>query len=345
MSIPSKLTAWLTVNRACNLRCAWCYAQETEFSAEKMEMETVEMALNLLRELPVKTVFLIGGEPTVHPDFLQIVRRVKEAGMLPMLVTNGVAFHRKKFLQAAVEAGLSGVTTSLKAGDAQQYLKHTQRDAFGYVVEGIRNLEELRTVHGFPHRVSVTMCRELFEHLEKILGVIRDSGVQEFSIDTERPIFKDGKAQPVPDTTPQQMANLLVNAYPTIQHAGVPFSIRLSLPFCLFPQAFIEELRSKRQLISGCQLIAGNGVIIDPKGKILPCNHFCNHSIGEITPGFSSGDYRAFRAREDVLRFYRAMSGCPDKACKHCSQWTSCGGGCRVHWFALGAKQLLSEAT
>ena len=345
MSIPSKLTAWLTINRACNLRCAWCYAQSTQFTAENMELETAQTAVELLRALPVRTVFLIGGEPTVHPDFLKIVRLVRDSDMLPMLITNGMAFHNKAFLQRTLDAGLSGITTSLKAGSAAQYRKHTGRNAFDRVMAGIRNVEKLRHGDAFPHRVAVTMCRELFDDLPNILDVIRDSGVGEFSIDTERPIFLEGKARPVPDITPQQMADLLVQAYPMIRNAGVPFSIRLSLPFCLFPPDFIQELRRNRQLISGCQLIAGNGLIIDPKGQILPCNHFCDHPIGQITPGFFADDYRAFRARGDVLRFYRAMSGCPDKSCKHCDQWISCGGGCRVHWFALGADDLLPEAT
>ena len=27
-------SVWLTLNRSCNLRCKWCYAQESEFKKE-----------------------------------------------------------------------------------------------------------------------------------------------------------------------------------------------------------------------------------------------------------------------------------------------------------------------
>ena len=31
---------WITLNRACNLRCKWCYAQDTKFSLlDDMELE------------------------------------------------------------------------------------------------------------------------------------------------------------------------------------------------------------------------------------------------------------------------------------------------------------------
>jgi sulfatase maturation enzyme AslB (radical SAM superfamily) len=52
MSIPSKLTAWLTINRACNLRCGWCYAKGTAFSQhDTMSTKTAERSLDLLSDL------------------------------------------------------------------------------------------------------------------------------------------------------------------------------------------------------------------------------------------------------------------------------------------------------
>lgn len=336
-------TVWLTVNRTCNLRCAWCYAKGTGFAQENMSLATVRTTLDMLATVPASLVHLIGGEPTVHPDFFTIVSMVRDAGLRPSLITNGMAFHKTDFLVRAVDAGLIGAMTSLKGANGEQYRRNTGTNAFEKVMAGIRNVEELRRSVPFSHRVSLTMCRQLFETIDEMLDTMRKCGATEFTIDTERPVFIGGRAQPVKDAAPKEMADLLVAAYPKIKASGLRCLIRISLPFCLFPDTFINELRRDGALMSGCQLIGGSGIIIDPHGKFLPCNHFCDRPIGEMTEGFTGDDYRDFRARADVLRFYRAMAHCPHRQCQQCEQWEACGGGCRVHWFASRAEDLLKE--
>jgi radical SAM protein with 4Fe4S-binding SPASM domain len=345
MNVPLNYSAWLTINRSCNLRCAWCYAKGTGFERDDMSMQTVDNSIRLFKDLNVRTVFLIGGEPTIHPDFFQIVRALTAAEIRPMLISNSVVFHDREFLEETVRAGVCGITTSLKGASAEQYQKFTGAKSFDKVIQGIQNIESLRLNTPLIHRVSVTVCRELFTSFGELLEAVQKSGASELSIDTERPIFLNGKAQPIEGTTPKEMAKLLVDAYPLLCEFGLKFFVRLSLPFCLFPQEFLENLKQRGQLLSGCQLIRGNGIIVDPNGSILPCNHFCDHPIGKIAREYTGQNYKIFRKQPSVLGFYQAMANCPDKRCQNCSWWSSCGGGCRVHWFASGANTLLPEGS
>lgn len=343
MTLPSRFTAWLTVNRSCNLRCTWCYAKDTGFAHDNMSLETATTAIALLKSMPVKTVHLIGGEPTIHPDFLRIVSMVKEAGMEPGLITNGIALSKMAFLEQALDAGLHGIVTSLKASSGEQYRRHTGTDAYARAICAIQNVETVRLTRPLTHRVAITMCRDLFEGIDDLIKTMVDCRATEFTIDAERPTFVGGVAQPVEGVTPQEMANLMVRAHPKFKASGLRCLMKIGLPFCLFPDEFISELRERGELVSGCQLIGGTGIIIDPNGKILPCNHFCDRPIGQIKPGFDAKAYQAFREEAGIRRFYRAMGGCPDKKCQDCRHWSACCGGCRVHWFANSANTLLGK--
>lgn len=70
MSLTTRFSGWLTINRLCNLNCSWCYAKSIKASKRNdMSMETVDKAVQLFRKMPMESVILIGGEPTIHPNF------------------------------------------------------------------------------------------------------------------------------------------------------------------------------------------------------------------------------------------------------------------------------------
>lgn len=65
---------WLTVNRRCNLRCGWCYARDTDYKSKDMSLDLAEKLINFFKELAVTQTVVLGGEPTVYPHLLQVLR-------------------------------------------------------------------------------------------------------------------------------------------------------------------------------------------------------------------------------------------------------------------------------
>ena len=109
--------ALIEVNTGCNLNCPVCFADAGEgFS---LTLEEVERMLDRLLELEgePEVVQFSGGEPTIHPDILEMVRAAKARGIPNVMInTNGVRIARdNRFLE---ELGLSYVrpyTCSLTA--------------------------------------------------------------------------------------------------------------------------------------------------------------------------------------------------------------------------------------
>jgi organic radical activating enzyme len=53
-----------------------------------MSLETLAKTLGFAKEHDVKTICLLGGEPTLHPDILEMARMVKEQGFNLVMTTN-----------------------------------------------------------------------------------------------------------------------------------------------------------------------------------------------------------------------------------------------------------------
>lgn len=68
----------ILINNFCNLKCSYCFADD--IIKQKSYSITSEQLANILRyfEYQCCNVALIGGEPTIHPDFIGIYRQYME---------------------------------------------------------------------------------------------------------------------------------------------------------------------------------------------------------------------------------------------------------------------------
>jgi hypothetical protein len=80
--------AILDILRGCNIRCRDCYNSEPDHLKPLPEIDAQLDALARLRKL--HSVSIVGGEPALHPDLAEIVRRARRRGLFVELFTNGV---------------------------------------------------------------------------------------------------------------------------------------------------------------------------------------------------------------------------------------------------------------
>jgi molybdenum cofactor biosynthesis enzyme MoaA len=73
----------LVVADACNLKCAYCFARD-HMQASKdnaapafISLATFEARLDFLDRSGIGEIRLIGGEPTLHPQFPEMIRRAR----------------------------------------------------------------------------------------------------------------------------------------------------------------------------------------------------------------------------------------------------------------------------
>src|SRR5690348_18349934 len=96
--------------RRCNLACAYC----NEYDAVSNPVPLAEMfqRIDKLASLGTTIVTISGGEPLLHPELDEIIRRVRLHGMLAGLITNGYLLTAER-IQRLNRAGLEHLQISI----------------------------------------------------------------------------------------------------------------------------------------------------------------------------------------------------------------------------------------
>jgi uncharacterized radical SAM superfamily Fe-S cluster-containing enzyme len=95
----------------CNLTCPVCFANANAAGyLYEPDFETVRKMLQALRDerpAPCRIVQFSGGEPTIYPRFLDVLRMAKDMGFTHLqAATNGLKFTSLEFAEQCKEAGL-----------------------------------------------------------------------------------------------------------------------------------------------------------------------------------------------------------------------------------------------
>jgi len=130
--------AIIDVTNACNLQCSICFAYAGKIGyLYTPSLEQISEVMDNLRAnmpVPPPALQLSGGEPTVRPDFLEIVRMAKEKGFRHIEVnTNGIKIADEKngveYIRQLIDAGadtlylsFDGVTPEPYVGRAPSHL-------------------------------------------------------------------------------------------------------------------------------------------------------------------------------------------------------------------------------
>ena len=83
--------------KTCNLKCKHCYIERNPYKNEEdfIQLEKIKQTLICAKQKPLKSIYLTGGEPLMHPDFNQILRMCLKISNTTVM-SNGVMINDKK---------------------------------------------------------------------------------------------------------------------------------------------------------------------------------------------------------------------------------------------------------
>jgi len=91
--------ALVQIDERCNLRCAHCFVSATKQGQTMGYDDIVEKVIPRLGACRVDRVTLTGGEPTIHPEFLDVVRAFRSAGMGVGVCTNATTLGEEQIAE------------------------------------------------------------------------------------------------------------------------------------------------------------------------------------------------------------------------------------------------------
>ncbi len=159
----------------CNLRCVYCMPEDMTFrpNAEMMQDDEILFLTQLFADIGFDKIRLTGGEPTVRPNIVNIVRGIAATpGVKSVsMTTNGVLLSKLAVPLAA--AGLERVNISVDTLDPVKFKRITRRGNLETVWNGILAAEQAGltpiklnavVVRGYNEEDEVNLVRLTLDH-------------------------------------------------------------------------------------------------------------------------------------------------------------------------------------
>jgi MoaA/NifB/PqqE/SkfB family radical SAM enzyme len=157
---------FLKLTRHCNNRCRFC-CDTVFWNGSDMPTARVKAKIEEGAAKGYRRLFLSGGEPTIHPDFLEILRYGQSLSYSEIItISNGRMFSYPQFATDAVAAGLTAAVVSINSHDESTHDSLVSvKGAFRQARRGVRNLQRAgcvvnlsavvnqRNVHQLPDMV------------------------------------------------------------------------------------------------------------------------------------------------------------------------------------------------
>ena len=128
-------------NYSCNLKCRYCYAMSGK-SSQKFDYNILRDVILQAKELGIHSVVIIGGgEPTLYPEFNELITFIDSLDIIPMIFSNTILINKDlaNFLYNH-NASIMGKLDSLKP-ELTDYLAG-KKGAYSQINRGLKNLME-----------------------------------------------------------------------------------------------------------------------------------------------------------------------------------------------------------
>src|SRR2546426_258609 len=138
----------IDLTNRCNLKCPICFANANAAGyvfEPTFEQIVYEFAvLRAQRPIPVAAIQFAGGEPTIYPQFPEIVKAAKDMGFPQVQVaTNGIRLATEDgFLDKVAEAGLNTIYLQFDGLREENYIKARGRPLLDIKLKVIERVRE-----------------------------------------------------------------------------------------------------------------------------------------------------------------------------------------------------------
>lgn len=102
----------LKITQYCPMGCEFCYQSSTK-EGTHASLESIKRYVDRLADMKVMEVAIGGGEPTMHPDFIEILKYIKQSGMVANFTTYSLAWLKNPELVDAVKEYVSAMGVSV----------------------------------------------------------------------------------------------------------------------------------------------------------------------------------------------------------------------------------------
>ena len=278
---------YLSILNSCNLRCQGCWV-DVKSPRESIELERLHRLINEAKSHGNSFFGLLGGEPFMHPQLLDLVEQQSDAYF--QIFTNGQLI-TDKAAERLRRAGNATPLISIEGREVVSDQRRGKKDVFARTLRGLDTAIRHRLLTGVATSVCQSNIRDLLNEswIEELIG----RGVHYVWFHSYRPVGP-------------------------IMHED----LGLSRGQLVETRQFITEMRAKKPIgivdayydhdgQALCPMATGISHHVNPKGGVEPCPiiQFANESIDD-----DRGIYRTL-TESSFLKDFRETTARKTRGC------------------------------
>lgn len=170
VQLPTYLDVELT--NYCNFRCCFCPTGTKSMKRMRgyMSDDVIDALVYNVRKYNIYGVRLIRwGEPTMHPKWIEVIQRLKNAGTMVHINTNG-SFINVDNINKLLDSGLDSLKFSFQGADEGTYNEMREGGDYKKLLNVIQMLYSARGERLRPYiQISTTLTGETIEQIDSFL--------------------------------------------------------------------------------------------------------------------------------------------------------------------------------
>lgn len=308
---------FLELTLRCNSVCPGCGNPYRKDRSKRGEHSDAWLSILEILAPYRPTLRLTGGEPTLHPNFAEIVEKADEKGFPLVVFTNGLWANIEPVISAlAASTHLQYVLISLHGAHSESHERFSGvTGSFARTVANIRSAVDA----GLPIVTSTVLTRHNYDEIEDIILLGHSLGVNGATFSRYiGPVLQDIE----PTHQQIQIAVRAINAerdhIKSMRQADSCLSFGAPIPQCFAPNAS-----------HGCW--AGfRHATIDPWGNLRPCAHLPGE-VGNILEDDFLAVWRSRKLSQWREQWLALCTNCPTN--------DVCRNACLAQAYLRGLKQ------
>lgn len=319
-SYPRRLVLELT--NACNLNCVMCGRNAADFKMTAFDMDvfrSLEPIMDTIEE-----VTLMGwGEPTIHPNFIEMLEIINQHSARKYFCTNGM--NLKKIHKALFDYQVDVFAVSLDGANEETNGRIRRGSKIDVIVEDLKDIVREKKERGlsYPY-INFVFCamKSNFREIPDMVRLAAEIGIEEVKV-----VYLTVFDESMLDETLWGMEQEVRGVFNEAVKLGDELGILLKLPH------IVGEDVAEDKLHKDC-FVAWRDFFLGSDGYVRPCmstpvQFFKYDQNKDFMDIWNAKEYQEYRA---IVNDQVKM----DSPCKRCYQSSHCNWNLKESFIQVG---------
>lgn len=305
------MTARIYLTENCNASCPWCFNKGTRDPTLNMDTERAKKLFDWFSKNGLEEILVMGGEPTIHPDFIELWNYIHRKGMYARLFTNGKEIDKINQIEISPRDSIIYNFDFISFPVKKELFYHFCNYRFEVVLRKqtdiVKLIEKINMVHQF----------EIEHHMQFRYNITPDCTENWFN---EKELLND------------KLRELLNYAR---KNRTIFWSWDHAYPICLFDKDVIDLIYGMLNTggLNHCSGQEGCVGLVTSNFNLVHCNQYRNVKLSLIK---EDDNFISYKEAENFLYFenLHKIESLRNSSCANCKYFRIwCNGGCIAHKF------------